>query len=237
MARLARVIAVDVPHHVTQRGNARRFILDCDSDRLVYLDLLRRYCSLYELSLLGYCLMSNHVHLVVTPRRIDSLPLTLKHTHGRYAAYWNASHTSSGHVWQGRYYSCPLDSEHLWAALRYTELNPLRARLASAPEAYRWSSAAAHCGMAQPDLALEMNPWERYWNATTWKEYLAEQGGDAEADAIRQCTHTGRPLGTPEFIEGLEKAMRRVLSPQKGGRPPKPAADKNQALLSFEARP
>jgi putative transposase len=137
MARLARVVAVDVPHHVTQRGNARRFILESDSDKLVYLELLRQYCTLYELSLLGYCLMSNHVHLVVIPGKIDSLWLTLKNTHGRYAAYWNAGHSSSGHVWQGRYYSCPLDLTHLWRALRYTELNPVRARLVSTPEAYR----------------------------------------------------------------------------------------------------
>src|SRR5436190_10038843 len=93
MARLARAIALDVPHHVTQRGNARRYILDSDSDRLVYLDLLRHSCQLYKLFLLGYCLMSNHVHLVVTPRSREALALTLKETHGRYATYWNVSHT------------------------------------------------------------------------------------------------------------------------------------------------
>jgi putative transposase len=127
MARLARVVVVDIAHHVTQRGNARRFILESDSDKLVYVGLLREYCTLYGLWLLGYCLMSNHVHLVVVPKRIDSLRLTLKNTHGRYASYWNASHSSSGHSWQGRYYSCPLDLTHLWRALRYTELNPVRA--------------------------------------------------------------------------------------------------------------
>ena len=82
MARLARVVAVDIPHHVTQRGNGRRFILASDSDRLVYLELLRQHCSLYQLVLQGYCLMSNHVHLIVTPRLVDSLALTLKHTDG-----------------------------------------------------------------------------------------------------------------------------------------------------------
>jgi putative transposase len=95
MARLARVVAVNIPHYGTQRGNASHFVLELDSDKLVYLDLLRQYCSLYELSLMGYCLMSNHVHQVAIPRNADSLPLTLKHTHGRYAAYWNASHRSS----------------------------------------------------------------------------------------------------------------------------------------------
>ncbi len=127
MARLARVIAVGVPHHVTQRGNARQFILASDDDRRVYLDLLRHYAALYELSLLGYCLMSNHVHHVPIPQRADSLALTFKHTHGRYAAHWNIRHKSSGHAWQGRFYSCPLDDLHLWQALRYVELNPVRA--------------------------------------------------------------------------------------------------------------
>ena len=83
MTRLARVIAVDVPHHVTQRGNARRFILDCDADRVAYLNLLRRNIELHGLGLIGYCLMSNHVHLVVTPHNTDGLGLALRHTHGR----------------------------------------------------------------------------------------------------------------------------------------------------------
>ena len=129
MVRLARVIAIDVPHHVTQRGNARRYILDRDSDRMVYLSLLREYVDLYGLSVLGYCLMSNHVHLVVIPRKATSLALVFKQTHGRYASYWNAGHKSSGHAWQGSFYSCPLDESHLWTALRYAERNPVRAGL------------------------------------------------------------------------------------------------------------
>jgi putative transposase len=234
MARLARVVAIDIPHHVTQRGNARRFILESDSDKLVYPDLLRRYCTLYELSLLGYCLMSNHVHLVVTPAKVDSLPLTLKNTHGRYAAYWNASHSSSGHVWQGRYYWCPLDLAHLWRALRYTELNAVRTRMVSTPEAYRWSSAGAHYGTAQPDLTLEANPWKQQWDSTTWKLYLSEPGAEDEAAEIRQCTHTGRPPRTAGFVETLEKTVGRVLTPQKGGRAPKMHANGHQQLFNFD---
>jgi putative transposase len=109
MARLPRVVIVDVPHHVTQRGNARQVILASDADRVTYLELLRQYAQLYALSLLGYCLMSNHIHLIVVPRRPESLSHSLRQAHGRYAAYWNARHSSSGHVWQGRFYSCPLD--------------------------------------------------------------------------------------------------------------------------------
>src|ERR1039457_530143 len=100
MGRLPRVVALDTPHHVTQRGNGRRVIFESDSDRLVYLDLLRQHCAVHRLSRAAYCLLSNHVHLIVIPTRADSLFLALKHTHGRYAAYDNARHASSGHVWQ-----------------------------------------------------------------------------------------------------------------------------------------
>ena len=112
MARLPRVVITDVAHHVTQRGNARQVILADDADRIAYLEVLRQYSELYRVSLLGYCLMSNHVHLIVIPRGPEALWRTLKQTHGRYASYWNARESSSGHVWQGRFYSCPLDDSH-----------------------------------------------------------------------------------------------------------------------------
>src|SRR5882724_13251196 len=119
MARLPRVVVTDVAHHVTQRGNARQLILANDPDRVAYLELLRQYSALYRLSLLGYCLMSNHVHLITVPRTTGALWQTLKHTHGRYASYWNARNSSSGHVWQGRFYSCPLDDSHLMLEMEY----------------------------------------------------------------------------------------------------------------------
>ena len=167
MGRLARVIAVGVPHHVTQRGNARRLLLDCDADRGVYLGLLRQNLELHGVSLVGYCLMSNHVHLVVIPAKADGLSLSLKNTHGRYASYWNAVHNSSGHAWQGRYYSCPLDERHLWEALRYTELNPVRAKLVAEAHAWAWSSAAAHCVTMAGDPFLNMGIWQTYWSSDT----------------------------------------------------------------------
>ena len=233
MARLPRVVAVDTPHHVTQRGNARQFVFESDPDRLVYLDLLRRRCRLHRLSPLGFCLMSSHVLLIVIPRRADSLRLALKHTHGRYAAYFNARHASSGHVWQGRYYSCPLDPPHLWAALRYAELNPARAGMVEEPDQYHWSSAAAHCRADRPDASLEMQPWREAWNAASWREYLRAAGTDAEQQAIRVSTHTGRPLGAPDFVADLERALHRTLAPQKGGRPRKQGIDAKQQAFGL----
>ena len=109
MPRVARVVIAEVAHHVTQRGNGRQFILATDGERLVYLDLLRQAVRVHSLSVLGYCLMSNHVHAVVVPRRAEGLAEAFHQVHGRYASYWNVSHASCGHVWQGRFYSCPMD--------------------------------------------------------------------------------------------------------------------------------
>ncbi len=89
MARLARVVVADVAHHVTQRGNRREYILTSDAERLVYLDLVRQAVQLHPLSLIGYCLMSNHVHLIVIPHQSDALALAFKRAHGQYASYWN----------------------------------------------------------------------------------------------------------------------------------------------------
>ena len=148
MGRLARVVAVDVPHHLTQRGNDRRFILDCDADRATYLSLLRENIELYGVSVMGYCLMSNHVHLIVVPSTADGPAQALKQTHGRYASYWNTVHRASGHVWQGRFKSFPIqEDDHLLTVLRYVERNPVRAGLCGSVEEWLWSSAHSRfCG-------------------------------------------------------------------------------------------
>ncbi len=235
MARLPRVVITDVAHHVTQRGNARQVILADDADRIAYVELLRQYSELYRLSLLGYCLMSNHVHLIAVPHTPEALGQTLKQTHGRYAAYWNARGCSSGHVWQGRFYSCPLDESHLWTALRYVELNPVRAGMVEAAERWRWSSAAAHCVPEFSDRLVSMEPWRKRWTHSEWREHLALGESAAEAGALRRCTHTGRPLGSSEFVARLEQATLRALAPCKGGRPKKPSPDSQQDKFGFVA--
>ena len=235
MARWPRVVVVDVAHHVTQRGNARQAILTEEAERVAYLELLRQYSALHRLGLLGYCLMSNHVHLIVVPRTPQALSQTLKYTHGRYASYWNARKASSGHAWQGRFYSCPLDDAHLWIALRYAELNPVRAGLVATAEQWRWSSAAAHCRADTWDTLLEMERWRKRWTVAEWSGYLSATEAQTEISALRQNTHTGRPLGTPEFITALEQSTLRPLAPRKGGRPTKTATDSRQHGFPFVA--
>ena len=235
MARFARVVIPDVPHHVTQRGNARQIILDDDADRRTYMGLLQQYSNLHGLSLLGYCLMSNHVHLIAAPHTAVGLAQALKQAHGRYAAYWNARRSSSGHVWQGRFYSCPLDEVHLWKALRYVELNPVRAGMVGAAERWHWSSAAAHCGLACADAMLDMERWKNSWTSQQWADFLAAAQALPDVAALRRSTHTGRPLGTPEFVASLELSTMRTLAARKAGRRKSAAPDCGQMSLTSVA--
>jgi putative transposase len=219
MARFPRVVATGAAHHITQRGNARRDVFFTDSDRRIYLDLLGDACRLHRLDLHGYCLMPNHVHLIAVPERPDSLPLAMKAVHGRYASYLNARQIATGHVWQGRYYSCPLDQYHLWEALRYTELNPVRAGMIERAEDYHWSSAASHCRPHDGDTLIQYDLWWTRFTAASWREFLQARPSEELVKELRESTHAGRPLGVPQFVQAWERDLHRTLAPRKGGRP------------------
>jgi len=237
MPRIARVVIADVAHHVTQRGNGRQFLLASDAERLVYLELLRQAVREHALGVMGYCLMSNHVHLVVVPHRAEELAPAFQQVHGRYASYWNVAHAGSGHVWQGRFYSCPMDPGHLWTALRYVELNPVRAGMATEAAAWPWSSAAAHCGTADPDACLEMSTWSQSWSADAWRKFLEEGESAGDLRALRRSTHAGRPLGPSEFVRGIEERTGRRLTPGKRGRPRKYPNDPTHSTGMLKASP
>jgi len=178
--------------------------------------------------------MSNHVHLILLPAETDALALALKQTHGRFASFWNAAHCSSGHVWQGRFYSCPLDEAHLWIALRYTERNPVRAHLVDQAQEWKWSSAEAHCGAAAPPAWLATEKFKKRWSASAWCAYVGRNESDSELREVRQCTHTGRPLGSRGFVGEIEAATNRNLVPLKGGRPRASKPESNQLGIDFK---
>jgi len=158
MPRLARTVAVGSAHHITQRGNNRQDVFFVDDDRRVYLELLAEQAEKYGLEIQGYCLMTNHVHLVAVPRTAEALAKAVGRTHFRYTQYINRFHKRSGHLWQGRFYSCALDTRHFWLAMKSIEQNPVRARLCRKPWRYEWSSAGVHVdepgnwGQVQPAL-------------------------------------------------------------------------------------
>ena len=172
MARLARVVLEGVPVHVTQRGNRRQDVFFETSDRLLYLRKLREHSTRHGLDILGFCLMTNHVHLVAVRQRPDSLAKTLARTHYEYARWVNLRRGWAGHLWQNRYYSCPLDGAHLWEALRYVELNPVRAGLVGRAAEWRWSSAQAHLGRGDPAGLVDLELWREQYSPERWNGVL-----------------------------------------------------------------
>lgn len=219
MSRVARIVVPGYPHHVTQRGNRRADVFEDDSDREAYLRFLKQYTDRHGLAIWAYCLMTNHIHLVAVPQREESLGHALRDAHTVYAMYFNSRTRLSGHVWQGRFHSCPMDDAHLWAAVRYVERNPVRAGLVEHAEAYPWSSAAAHCGLREdPLLAADFPPPDVIED---WSAWLAEDGDPETEDRIRRQTHTGRPCGAAAFLDQLESLLHRTLRPRKRGRKPK----------------
>ncbi len=146
MPRRARVVFEGVVHHITQRGNYRQSVFEDDSDKRKYVEFIREYSEKYGMKIYAYCLMSNHVHFIAAPVKEDSLAMTFKYSNMRYSSYFNKKNRRSGHLWQGRFYSCPLQFEHALEALRYVERNPVRARMVELPWEYEWSSAREHVG-------------------------------------------------------------------------------------------
>ena len=212
MARIARVVAVGHPHHVTQRGNRRQQVFFQDEDYLAYLDLMAQWCALHKVQVWAYCLMPNHVHLMAVPKTHEGLAGAIGEAHRRYTRLINFREGWRGYLWQGRFSSFPLDREHALACARYIELNPVRAGLVRKPEDWKWSSARAHLLGEDDPLVHSAKPLR---DAREWASLLKLGAGDAEA--FRRHERTGRPLGSASFLERLERALDRALRPQKPG--------------------
>lgn len=220
MPRLPRSVFAGLPHHITQRGNRREPVFFSDEDRQVYLAWLKEYADKHEVEVLAYCLMTNHVHLIAVPATDDGLQQTLKPLHMRYAQRFNRQRDWKGHVWQGRFFSSPLDGAYLWAALRYVECNPVRAGMAEQAEDYRWSSAAAHCGQ-KPDALLKFDSaWQQQLAAEKdWSAWLAQADDADKLKTLRLNADKGLPCGDERFVERLGVMAGRSLAPRPRGRP------------------
>ena len=221
MPRFARFVMPGCAHHVTQRGNNRQDVFFVDDDRPVYLAVLAQQAEKFGLEVLGYCLMSNHLHLIAVPQQAESLAKAVGRTHFLYTQYVNRLHGRVGHLWQNRFYSCPLDEEHFWEALRYVERNPVRAKLVRRAWRYRWSSAAAHCGQPDRSGLLDMAKWAKLSRGWDWSAALTEPQDDEVVSRLRLGTSRGRPVGSEKFLSKLERLAGRRLRPLAVGRPPK----------------
>ena len=219
VARIARVVAAGVPYHVVQRGNRRQTVFFSTADYKVYLHLISTYCRQERVEVWAYCLMPNHVHLVAVPEREQGLARAIGEAHRRYTVRVNQRENWRGYLWQGRFSSYPLDEQYLLVAVRYVELNPVRARLVERPWQYPWSSATAHV-RKRDDMLVKVKPM--LGRVADWREYLSIEPDNTDTDILRRHMRTGRPLGGPDFLESLEARVGRVLTPRKRGPKPQP---------------
>ena len=175
----------------------------------------------------AWCLMPNHVHLMLAPGTPDGLRAALSEAHRRYSRMVNFREGWRGYLWQGRFASCPMDAAHALAAARYIELNPVRARLAARPEDWPWSSARAHLTGRSDGLteigALDVAPG-------AWADFLGDGLDDAALERIRRGERSGRPLGSEDFVARLEAQTGRALAPRKRGPKPRDRQDREPAV-------
>ncbi len=215
IARLARLVIPGLPYHVTQRGNRRERTFFEDDDFLVYRQMLADAARGAGASVWAYCLMPNHVHLIVVPADPDGLRATFANAHRRYARLINARHRWTGHLWQGRYGAVVMDEAHLVHAARYVALNPVRARLCERAEDWPWSSARAHSA-GEDDELVEVAPLlERVGD---FAAFLGTDEDQQATRALRMAETTGRPLGDASWVTALEERTGRTLAARKRGR-------------------
>lgn len=206
MARKARCVIVGIPHHVVARGVNRHELFSSGFDKQRY---LRRFAEIADeegVLVHGYCIMGNHVHWLLTPQREKSLARLFQRLHTWWAMDYNRKNGRSGHLFQNRYHSTPIqDGEYYWTALRYIELNPRRANLSEDLETWEYSSARSHLtGEADPIIKLIENAWRRRFTHSEWRKFLDDSAPEQEA-LLRRALKGNRPCGSERWIRKLEE--------------------------------
>jgi putative transposase len=224
MARLGRYFLPDQPQHVIQRGNNRQAIFFAAADYQLYRQWLAEAAARYGCAVHAYVLMTNHVHLLVSPREPDSIPRTLQSLGRRYVRYVNATYRRSGTLWEGRYRAAPIDSEsYFLVCCRYIELNPVRAGMVAHPRDYPWSSWRAHARGADDPLVADHRLYHALGRTAAERQSAYRQlfraALDPEAvDALRAATNGGWALGGERFKRQIAKALGRRVAPLARGR-------------------
>ena len=213
---MPRIVVPGVPHHVTQRGTRRMQVFFSEDDYRLYARILAIQARRHALDIWSYCLMPNHVHLIVVPSNEHGLARPLGQAHHLYALEINRPRRWTGHLWQERFASFPMDETHLMAAMRYVLLNPVRAGLADVAVDWPHSSARAHV-LGEADPLVNCRPGAE--RVADWKAFFREPA-DKTTEAFKLHGRIGRPLGSESFIDQLEVMTGRCLRPRKVGRKP-----------------
>ena len=219
MSRIARIVVPDLPHHIVQRGNRRQKVFFQENDYEEYLHLLKNYTGRFNVDILAYCLMPNHVHLIVVPNKVGSLAQAIGETHRNYTLRINLKKGWRGYLWQGRFLSYVLDERYLLSATRYILLNPVRAKLVKKAWDYKWSSAKYHVNRKSQNRLIK----DKYLKETIgdWKEFLGIKSKKNETELMQLHERTGRPLGNNAFLDRLESKLKIHLKKRRAGRPRK----------------
>lgn len=227
MPRVGRAVLPDYPHHIIQRGHNRQVVFAEPGDLERYLDTLANFKDIYGVKVYAWCLMTNHIHLLVAPESMAGLGQLMKRLAGRQTRYHNRLEGRTGTLWGSRYKSSPVDSDsYLLACARYIELNPVRARIVASPEEYLWSSCRYRLGHAQHEwldfdpcyLALGKTEEERQLR---YSEFLRAAIPEGEWSFIREAVQRGQLTGTDRFVAQVETILGKRIENRSRGRPPK----------------
>jgi putative transposase len=220
MARIARFVVPGAPHLVTQRGHRGERVFFEDGDYRLYRGLMAQAAERAAARVWAYCLMPDHVRVILTPSDPDGIRRTFADLHRRYTNHINIRHGWTGHLWQGRFASAPVDEDHLIAAIRYVALDPVRAGMVQRAWDWPWSSVRAHLA-GRDDGVVEVAPvLSRVSGFATFLGAAVDQ--EAAFEALRRSQTTGRPAGSAQWIADLERSSGRAVAPRKRG--PKPRA-------------
>ncbi len=229
---------VDIPQHVIQRGNNRQPVFFTDNDYLLYLEYLKAAAKKHQCDIHAYVLMTNHVHLLITPHKPDGIAKTMQSLGRRYVYHINRCYRRTGTLWEGRYKASLVDSaQYLLACYRYIELNPVRAGMVNTPQEYRWSSYRAHAQGVPDDLITDHMEYLALGRTLVERQqayqalfvrYIDAQMLQAIRDYLNQC----RVLGSERFKDEIEQQLKRRVRPGKAGRPKKQLADDEQEEMA-----
>lgn len=237
MARQPRLIVPDIALHIVQRGVDRQDCFSEETDRLVYLSLLRELSAETQCGIHAYCLMTNHVHLLLTPSTDEGPSILMRKVGQRYVPYFNRRYGRTGTLWEGRFKSCLVESpRYVLGCHRYIECNPTRAGMVPHPGAYRWSSYQANAGLTEEPL---LTPHVEYTalGPAAYRGLFDHALDPALVKAIREATHGGYPLVGDALQQQLARQARRTLARGKPGPAPRIADSAMSGSLPFDGDP